>query len=143
MNKNLVAQYQGMKDQMFSQQGGVGGVVGGAEVPVVRESQEADPASGLVLLGRHRFAADVAERVSELGDRFPSLRVVSGHRDEAANARENGVDRSWHLKGRAVDFQGPVKDLYEAAAHAQRAGADEALVHNAGNGMILHVAWGA
>lgn len=141
MNSDLLSQFQGMKDQMLSGQS-AGQPTGGAPSPTEQPVQAPAPGGlDLVELGGQRVAADIAPQAQQIMAQHPSLTVVSGHRDKARNQRENGVDRSWHLKGRAVDFKGPLQDLYKAAAAAKLAGADESLVHNAGEGMILHVAW--
>jgi len=138
MNQDLAAQFQGMQSQAQSvqpaQQAAPAGPPGLAPSPPVD--------GGLVPMpGGEKLDATVAGQAEELLGQFPSLKIVSGHRDASRNKREGGVDRSWHLKGKAADFKGPLQDMYKAAAHAQSSGAVESLVHNGGNGMILHVAW--
>lgn len=140
MNRDLAAQFQGMRDQNASGQA-VTQSAGADELAVPDVGANATPDESLVQFEGQRVAASVVDRAAAIKDRHPSLKVVSGHRDAQQNQRENGVDRSWHLKGRAVDYRGPVADLYQAAATAQMLGAAEALVHNNGNGMVLHVAW--
>lgn len=79
----------------------------------------------------------------------PDLVVSSGRRDPARNRAVGGVPDSFHLTGRAVDFTHPsTTALYRAliTARAQRlspscTGPEEALIHDAGSGLHLHVAW--
>lgn len=132
---DLRAQFQGMRSQIESGQSAAAAPTQTVDKPTP------SPDGELVDLGGVKVDATVVDRAAQLLDQFPSLKPSSGHRDAQQNKRENGVDRSWHLKGRAVDFKGPLKDLYAAAGVAQTQGAAESLVHNGGNGMILHVAW--
>jgi uncharacterized protein YcbK (DUF882 family) len=75
--------------------------------------------------------------------------VTSGRRTPLGNHEAHGSPTSWHLLGRAVDFSTPnATDLYRAltTARIQRTGPgctgpEEALVHDAGSGLHLHVAW--
>lgn len=142
---DLRAQFQGMADQLNGGQMApppdveptpATGEVASEDLP-----PRAAPATELVQFGTVKVDATIADRAAELMGQFPSLKPTSGHRDEQQNKREHGVDRSWHLKGKAVDFKGSAKEMYEAAAAAKQAGAVEALVHNGGDGTILHVAW--
>lgn len=78
----------------------------------------------------------------------PELRVTSGRRSPERNRAVGGVPGSYHVKGRAVDFDAPDGYLARSAdyARAQRVspgctGPEEVLVHDAGSGMHLHVAW--
>ena len=50
------------------------------------------------------------------------VRVISGHRDPAYNARVGGAQRSDHLCGRAVDFAGTPDQMAALARWAQRQG---------------------
>lgn len=77
-----------------------------------------------------------------------NLRPTSGWRDPEHNARVNGVQNSWHLRGAeaddehgAMDFAGSAGDMQRGAAWARANGAREVLIHNAGSGQHLHVAW--
>jgi hypothetical protein len=72
---------------------------------------------------------------------FPGLSFSSGYRDPEHNRRVGGVPNSWHLRGRAGDFVGPMNIMRTAQAWARANGAREALIHNAGSGLHLHVAW--
>lgn len=74
------------------------------------------------------------------------LRQTSGYRDAKRNAEVNGVPNSWHMKGtadnpRAKDYVGSAGDMQRGAAWAKTHGAREVLIHNAGSGQHLHVAW--
>lgn len=75
----------------------------------------------------------------------PGLVVTSGRRTPLGNRRVGGVPNSFHLRGRAVDLDGPLPLLQEAAATAweQRigrkcTGPEEVLIHDPEH---LHVAW--
>jgi hypothetical protein len=60
-----------------------------------------------------------------------------------------GSPTSWHLKGRAADFVARRRTELDEAAHwatHQRVGKactgpEEVLIHDAGTGIHLHVAW--
>lgn len=79
----------------------------------------------------------------------PLLQVSSARRSPQHNARVGGSPTSWHIKGRGVDFVGPVWDLTRAAgsAWAQRIGStctgpEEVLLEKLDlPGEHLHVAW--
>lgn len=78
----------------------------------------------------------------------PRLVVTSGRRSPDRNRRAGGSPRSYHLTGRAVDLVGAGYDLELGlrTARAQRVtprctGPEEALIHDAGSGLHLHVAW--
>lgn len=84
----------------------------------------------------------VMSNAERLAQQFPGLRLTSAYRDPARNARTPGAAKnSWHMKGRAVDFAGNARDMASGAAWARQNGAREVLVHNAGTGQHLHVAW--
>ena len=86
--------------------------------------------------------ASVMDKAEALARQFPGLRLTSAYRDPQTNARTPGAAKnSWHMKGRAVDFGGSAKDMAAGAAWARKMGAREVLVHNAGTGQHLHVAW--
>lgn len=74
----------------------------------------------------------------------PGLRITSGRRDRARNARVGGAPNSFHLRGRAADFAGSRGDIARGAsvARAQRVtpgctGPEEVI----DEGDHLHVAW--
>ena len=92
---------------------------------------------------KNGLLANVASNAAQLQKRFPGLRLTSGYRDPAHNARVGGVPNSYHTKGRAVDFGGSAKDMAAGAAYARTTGAREVLVHKVakGGGVHLHVAW--
>lgn len=85
--------------------------------------------------------AAVAPMFNQLHNLFPSLRFSSGYRDPNHNKAVGGVPNSNHLTGRAGDWSGSSRDMYAAAGWARSNGAREVLVHNAGSGLHLHVAW--
>lgn len=97
----------------------------------------------LATLGAHTRG-----HVLHLMARCPGLRLTSGRRTPGRNRAVGGSPRSWHLWGRAADFIGEPEDLEEALALVkdQRitercTGPEEALIHDAGSGTHLHVAW--
>lgn len=74
----------------------------------------------------------------------PGLACSSGRRTPERNRAVGGVEGSYHLEGRAVDFTGSRADLIAASrtAHAQRVSAGctgpEEVIDE---GDHLHVAW--
>jgi hypothetical protein len=80
--------------------------------------------------------------------RCPGLTVTSTLRSPERNRLVGGVPSSWHLNGRAADFTGSHDHVAAAAWLAPSlrvgrgcTGPEEVLVHNAGSGVHLHVAW--
>lgn len=93
-------------------------------------------------------ASDWGSRTTGFQQAFPSLRQTSGYRDPERNARTPGASpTSYHMQrdaqgnSRANDYVGSAKDMSAAAAYAKANGAKEVLIHNAGTGQHLHVAW--
>lgn len=91
--------------------------------------------------GGRQFDQAVIPKMQQLAAAFPSLRLSSGYRDPAHNAAVGGVKNSWHTRGRAGDWSGSARDMAAGAAWARANGAREVLVHNAGSGQHLHVAF--
>jgi hypothetical protein len=85
----------------------------------------------------------------QLLSEVPLLRVSSGRRTALRNRAVGGAPNSFHLRGRAVDFTGPVWDLGHAAglAWALRVGRnctgpEEVLLEDLGTpNQHLHIAW--
>lgn len=79
----------------------------------------------------------------------PLLSVSGGTRTPRRNKQVGGSPTSFHLRGRAVDFTGPVWDLAAAAGEAwalrvgpRCTGPEEVLLERLGQpGQHLHVAW--
>jgi len=78
----------------------------------------------------------------------PGIHFTSGRRSPKRNRLVGGVKGSYHIVGRAADFTGSTDALAHAARHAARGrvgsgctGPEEILIHNAGSGVHLHVAW--
>lgn len=80
---------------------------------------------------------------------YPNLRISSGRRTHTTNRRVGGVPTSFHLRGRAADFVGPLWDLQHAARWAWRfrlgphcSGPEEVLLEDSGQpNQHLHIAW--
>lgn len=83
----------------------------------------------------------------QLRSQFPGLTQTSGYRTPEHNAEVGGVPNSYHTQldangnSRAYDFVGSAADMQNAAAWAKQNGATEVLIHNAGSGQHLHIAW--
>lgn len=99
-------------------------------------------AGELVALGRFQFDSSVLPKVQGLQKAIPGLRITSGYRSPEKNAATPGAAKnSWHMKGRAADYAGSAGDMQRGAAWAKANGAREVLIHNAGTGQHLHVAF--
>lgn len=113
-----------------------------ARLPIIHDRQAH-------LVSRYGLTAHTALHASHLLDRCPELRISSGRRTALRNAAVGGVPGSWHLRGRAVDFTGPLSVLKEAreVAFGQRVsprctGPEEVFVEYPGERrQHLHVAW--
>jgi hypothetical protein len=88
------------------------------------------------------------EHVLVLLARCPGLTLTSARRSPDRNRRVGGSPGSFHLKGRAADFTGRPEVLEFALrlARAERVGprctgTEEALIHDSGTGVHLHLAW--
>jgi hypothetical protein len=91
--------------------------------------------------GGRKFDSGVVPFVRALDRRFPGLALTSGWRSKAHNQAVGGVPNSLHVAGRAADFVGSEHLMQQALAWARKHGAVEALIHDAGSGRHLHVAW--
>lgn len=96
---------------------------------------------GLVSWRGGRVDRSMVPYLDELMGRYRGLRLSSSYRSAADNARANGAKKSNHLTGHAADFVGSAREMNDAAGWARQRGAKEAMVHNAGSGYHLHVAW--
>ncbi len=94
----------------------------------------------LITYGGRQFASSVVSNVQYIDQNF-GLRLTSGYRTPTQNANADGTQTSWYLTGRAADFVGTQSQMQAAQQWAQQNGAREALIHNAGSGTHLHVAW--
>ena len=94
----------------------------------------------LVMYAGYQFDSAIVSRVSNLANTY-NLRVTSGYRSAERNRAVNGSATSHHLTGRAADFVGTADQMRAAAAAARAQGAIEVLIHDAGSGTHLHVAW--
>jgi len=98
----------------------------------------------LASLGPHTRA-----HALQLVREVPMLRLSSGRRTAARNRDVGGSPRSFHLRGRAVDFTGQHWDLARAAGVAWSlrvgphcTGPEEVLLEDLGTpNQHLHVAW--
>lgn len=94
----------------------------------------------LVTIDGRQFDAGIASNVQYLADTY-GLRISGGYRTPERNAEVNGATNSYHLTGQAADFVGTQAQMQAAADWARSNGAREVLIHNAGSGTHLHVAW--
>ena len=63
--------------------------------------------------------AELLEMLQHLRDKFGRLRITSGHRCEDHNRAKGGKDKSYHLYGRAADFQPIDHDIIEVANYIE------------------------
>ena len=101
---------------------------------------EVTASGNLVSYSGAQFDSSIVDKVEYLDNNF-ALTVSGGYRTAARNAEVNGASNSHHLTGRAADFVGSQSAMNEGAAWARANGAREVLIHNAGTGTHLHVAW--
>lgn len=98
------------------------------------------PSGNLVTYAGAQFDSAIVDKIKQLDD-IPGLTVSGGYRTPERNAQVNGSKTSNHLSGRAGDFSGSPSALEAGRVWALANGAKEVLVHNAGSGTHLHVAW--
>lgn len=98
------------------------------------------PTGNLVDYNGKKFDSAVVGNVREIASSF-NLRVTGGHRTSERNRAVGGVANSNHLTGRAADFVGTRANMEAAKRYAESRGAREALIHDAGSGTHLHLAW--
>lgn len=98
------------------------------------------PTGSLTSYGGRQFDSGVVSNVQYVDQNF-GLRLTSGYRTSTQNSSVGGSPNSYHLSGRAADFVGTQAQMQAAQQWAQANGAREALIHNAGSGTHLHVAW--
>ena len=82
------------------------------------------------------------QAAQSIASRF-GLSVSSSYRTPEHNAEVGGVPNSYHTKGLAFDFSGSNSQMEAAKAWANRHPEmfQEVLVHDAGSGMHLHLAF--
>lgn len=99
------------------------------------------PTTGnLVTYAGYQFDSGVVDKMQYIADTY-GLRVSGGYRTPERNAEVKGSPTSHHLTGRAGDFVGSSAQMNSAASWARSNGAREVLIHNAGSGLHLHVAF--
>jgi hypothetical protein len=94
----------------------------------------------LVEYAGKKFDSGVVSKMKYIDENF-DLRVSGGYRTATRNKEVNGAKNSYHLSGRAGDFVGSLSAMNQGAAWARSNGAVEVLVHDAGSGNHLHVAF--
>lgn len=87
-----------------------------------------------------QFDQGIIDKVKYIDENF-GLQVSGGYRTPERNRQVNGSATSFHLTGQAADFVGSMTEMQKAKSWADQNGAVETLIHNAGSGTHLHVAW--
>jgi Peptidase M15/Type IV secretion system pilin len=111
--------------------------------PDVNQQNNNNPAiitGNLVSYTGAQFDSGIIENVRYVATTF-GLRVSGGYRTPERNREVGGVANSNHLTGRAADFVGTSAQMEQARQWAINNGAREALIHNVGSGIHLHLAW--
>lgn len=123
-----------------------GNILGGL-APVQAPQVQAIPYGGQLAAPAGQAAPAGGSYWNQLRSQFPGLTETSGYRTPEHNAEVNGVPNSYHTQmddsgnSRAYDFVGSAADMQNGAAWAKANGATEVLLHNAGSGQHLHIAW--
>jgi ABC-type nickel/cobalt efflux system permease component RcnA len=104
------------------------------------ETQSDNTSDNLVSYAGYQFDSGIINNVKYLDNNF-ALTVSGGYRSAERNAEVNGSPTSHHLSGRAADFVGSQSAMEAGADWARNNGAIEVLIHDAGSGNHLHVAW--
>ena len=102
---------------------------------------QATPSGDLVQYQGRGFDSGVVGKVQALHEAVPGLRLSGGHRTPERNRQVKGSATSYHLSGRAADFVGTAEEMRAGKSWADANGAVETLIHNAGSGTHLHVAF--
>ena len=102
---------------------------------------QATPSGDLVQYQGRGFDSGVVGKVQALHEAVPGLRLSGGYRTPERNRHVKGSATSYHLSGRAADFVGTAEEMRAGKAWADANGAVETLIHNAGSGTHLHVAF--
>ena len=63
--------------------------------------------------------AELLTALQDIRDKFGPLRITSGHRCEDHNKANGGNPNSYHLYGRAADFQPLKADIIEVANYIE------------------------
>ncbi|MFN3188497.1 MAG: D-Ala-D-Ala carboxypeptidase family metallohydrolase [Candidatus Paceibacteria bacterium] len=113
--------------------------IGGGD-PTIPTDPAPPPAGNLVTYAGAQFDASIVDRVRYIAETF-NLRVSGGYRTPERNRQVGGVANSRHMTGRAADFVGTQANMQAGLNWARANGAVEHLIHNAGSGTHLHVAW--
>jgi len=99
-----------------------------------------NPTGSLTSYGGYQYDSGVINNVQYIHQNF-GLTLTSGYRTATHNSSVGGSPNSYHLSGRAADFVGTQAQMQAAQQWAKQNGAREAIIHNAGSGTHLHVAW--
>ena len=113
--------------------------IGGGD-PTMPTNPPPQVTGNLVTYAGAQFDASIVDRVRYIAETF-NLRVSGGYRTPERNRQVGGVANSRHMTGRAADFVGSQANMQAGLNWARANGSVEHLIHNAGSGTHLHVAW--